>query len=90
MQMRARLGMHDQTRATGFDVARGEHVRGENHEVGLERLGSVSTRRVDDIGTEGEVRNELSVHHVPLKVVDSRRVERLDFGSESGEIAGQH
>lgn len=88
--MRARLHVDDESTATGFHVAVGEHVGGQHHEVGFEGLRGVSASGRDHVGTEGEVRHELTVHDVPLEVIDTGCVESFDLGTQTGEVARKH
>ena len=73
VQVRARLGVHDQALAAGLDVLGPSIWSGVlDHEVGLERHAHLPADRRDDVGTERDVGHELAVHHVPLDAVDSR------------------
>ena len=89
MQMRASLGMNNETTATGVDIALSQNIRCEHHQVGLKRLVGVFAGRGDDVGSKGEVGNELSVHDVPLEEINASGIEGLNFGSELRKIAGQ-
>ena len=90
MQVGARLGMDDQPGAARLDVARRHHVRGEDHQVGLERQGHSLAHGGDDVGPERQVGDELAVHHVPLHEVDAGLLESDDLVAEPGEVGRQH
>lgn len=68
----------------------GEVVRIEHHQVRLEWHRRVGARRSDDIGTEGQVRNELAVHHIPLDSIHSGVLECPHFLAEPREVGGQN
>ena len=90
VQVRARLGVDDQPGAAGFDVARGHHVGGEDHQVGLERQRDTIPHGGDDVGTERQVGDELAVHHVPLDEVDAGLLEGDDLVAEPREVRREH
>ena len=86
----ARLDVDDQPPAARLDVARGHHLGGQHHQVGLERDGDEVARRGDDVGTERQVGDELAVHHVPLDEVDAGLLQGDDLLTEAGEVGRQH
>jgi hypothetical protein len=81
--------MDDESTASGFHVTMGEHIGSQHHEVSLERLRGVAASGRDHVGAEGEVRYELTVHDVPLEVIDTGAIERFDLLAEAGEITRQ-
>lgn len=89
MEMWTGFGVDDQATATCLHIARRQDIGGEDHQVSLEGLGGVLTGRGDDIGAKGQVRDELSVHDVPLEEVNAGGVKGFDLGSKFGEVAGQ-
>jgi hypothetical protein len=90
VKMWAGFGMNDETTATGLDVTVGEDVRAEHHEVRFEWLRRVSSRGGDHIGPKSEVGHELSIHDVPLEVVDTGSIEGFDFLAQTSEVARQN
>jgi hypothetical protein len=46
--------------------------------------------RGDDVGAEGQVGDELAVHHVKLDEVHARFLQRRDLLAEAGEVGRQH
>jgi hypothetical protein len=46
----------------------------------------VSACSRDDIWSEGQIRNELSVHDIPLDEVDAGHLEGLYLLAQAGEI----
>ena len=82
----AGLGVHDHQLASGLDVQPEETVGIDHHEVRLEADGAVGARGSDDVRTEGEVRDEDTVHHVPLDPVDARGAQRSDLLSQAREV----
>ena len=90
MQVRARLGVHDQPLAAGLDVLGGHHVGRQHHQVGLERQRRVPPGRRDDRRAEGQVGHELPIHDVPLDAIDASRLQRGDLVAQPAEVGGQH
>ena len=68
----------------------GKFIGVEHHEVSFKGEGGVWTRRCDHVGTEGEVRNELSVHDIPLDSINTSVFECAHFFTESGEVGGKN
>ena len=89
VQMDGGLGVHDQALASRLDPPFGEQIRCLHHEMGLERQGRVRPAGGDDVGPEGEIGDELAVHHVPLDQVDAGLLEGLAFLAESSEVRGE-
>ncbi|CAB4656439.1 unannotated protein [freshwater metagenome] len=90
MQVCACLGVHDETLAACFDVALGHHVRCVDHEVRFKWLLGVWTHSGDHVWPEGEVGDELAVHHVELDDVDASLIQCMDLFTKLGEISGQY
>ncbi len=90
VQVDAGLGVHDEQATAGVDH-RVEDPRGfVHHEVGLVGHGDERTGGGDDVGAEGEVRDEGAVHDVPLDAVDAGLLE-FDAGlAQMGEVGGEH
>ena len=58
--------------------------------MGLERNGDVGTDGRDQIGAEGEVRHEMTVHHIPLDAIDARLLQSDAGVTQTREVSGQH
>ena len=90
VQVQAGLGVDDEALAAGLDVEVGQPIGLVDHQVGLERHAEQGPHRGDDVGPEGEVRDEPPVHHVELHAVDPGLLEGHAAVAEVGEIDGQH
>ena len=60
-----------------------------DHQVRLEHHVDVLAARGDDVRAEGEVRNEVAVHHVPLDAIDAGLLEGLALLAQAGEVCWQ-
>jgi 23S rRNA (uracil1939-C5)-methyltransferase len=90
MQMLAGFGVHDEPLATSVDVTGRQFVRGEHHEVRLERkLGVLSAGR-DEVGPERQIRNKLAVHDVPLDAIGASRFQRGHFLAHASPIGREN
>jgi hypothetical protein len=49
----------------------------------------VRTHRLDDVGAEGNVGDEMSVHHVEMDPVGAGRIDGADLFAQFGEIRRQ-
>lgn len=88
--MGARFGVHDQAPASGLDIPRRQDIGSENHEVSLERFVGMAAGGGNDVGPEGEIGNELSVHHIPLEKIDASCIQGFDLGTQFGKVAGEN
>ncbi len=60
-----------------------------DHQVKIERLFGARPDVPDHRRTEGDVRHEMSVHHIEMDPVGAGSVDRLDLLAEAGEIGGE-
>ena len=90
VQVRACFGVHDEALTSSFDVALRHHVRCVDHEVRFKRLGGVRTHSGNHVRSEGEVGDELAVHHIELDDVDAGLIQCMDLFTKLGEISGQY
>ena len=90
MQVHDGLGVDDEAPAAGLDVAGGQQVGCEHHQVRLEGQRRVVAGGGDDVRPEREVGDELAVHHVPLDAVAAGRLERGDLLAEARQVGRQH
>ena len=80
--MRAGLSVNNEAAAAGVDVALSQDIGCEHHQVSLKRLLGVFARRCNDVGSKGEVGDELAIHDVPLEEVNARGIKCLNFGAK--------
>ncbi len=66
-----------------------EAQRIDDHEVNVQRNRSEPTHGLNEDRSEGEIWDELSVHHVDVEEVCSRAGHARDLVSQAGEIGGQ-
>ena len=90
MEVRSCLGVDDQDVATGLDVAAQQLVWPFDHEMCFERHAHPRPTRRNDVWSECEVRNEMSVHHIPLNAVYARLLELDDLVAQPAEIGRKH
>ena len=86
VQMRAGLGVDDDELAARLDVAGEELVGIDHHEVSLELHRAVRLRGGDDVGAEGQVRDEDAVHDIPLDAVDAGLAQLAHLVAQAGEV----
>ena len=89
MEVGARFGVDHHGGAPGIDVDGGHLVGSNHHEMGFERDRDMGSDRPHDVGTDGEVRHEHAVHHIPVDPVASRSLEGDTLLPETGEVGGQ-
>jgi hypothetical protein len=75
-------------------LQRGEEVDEEgvvlHHEVHIQRLGRGVGDRGDDDGADGQVRDEMAVHHINVDEVASGIADGADVACEVAEIGGEN
>ena len=89
MQMRAGLRMHRDVIAAGFRERLEIGIAGRDHQMRVEDLLRVRPQRLDDVGTVGDVRHEMPVHHVEMDPVGAGRVDRADLVAEFRKVRRQ-
>jgi hypothetical protein len=90
VEMCAGLGVNDDQLAAGLDVAAEEVVGVADHQMRLEPHGRPGPAGGDHVGSEGQVGDEVPVHHVPLDSVDPGLFQGGDVVAEAREIGGQN
>ena len=74
--------MDDHQLAAGLDVAAEEIVGVADHQMGLEAHRRPGPAGGDHVGPEGQVGDEVPVHHIPLDAVDPGLLEGGDVVTE--------
>jgi len=78
--------MHGQVRRAGLGEGLEEAERLDDHEVHVEREPGHAVQRLDDQGSEREVRHELAVHDVHMEEVGARALDARDLLRELREV----
>ena len=87
--MRTGLGMDGDDVGTRLGECFQIRIDRRDHEMDVERLCGAGTYRLDDIGTEADVRHKMPIHDVAMDPVGTRRVDGLDLLAEAREICRQ-
>lgn len=90
VEVGARFYMDDQACAAGLDISSCHAVWILNHQMCLKGQRSVRPRRGDDVGPEGEVGHEITVHDVPLNEVDTRCLKLCYLLAKSREVSREY
>ncbi len=88
--MHAGLGVDDDQLTAGLDEPGDQVIGILDHQVGLERHRNRRADRGDDIGTEGQVRDETAVHHIELDPIHPGLLQGLALLAQPGEIGREH
>ena len=86
MEVRTRLGVHDDELAARLHVAVEQLVGVADHQMSLESHRRPAPASADDVGPEGEVGHEVTVHDIPLDAVDTGLLEGGDLVAEAREV----
>ena len=89
VEVGAGLDVDDDQLAAGLDVEMEEIVGVADHQMGLEADGGPAPAGGDDVGPEGQVGDEVTVHHIPLDAIDPGLLEGGDVVTEPGEVGRQ-
>ena len=87
--MRAGLGVHRDVIAAGLGEGLEIGIAGRDHQMRVEDLLGVRAHRLDDIGTVGNVGDEMPVHHVEMDPVGAGGIDGADLVAQLGEIGRQ-
>ena len=90
VDMRAGLDMGGQDVRAGIGKGVDIGIDWRNHQVHIHHRLDVLADRLDQGRAKGEVRNEMTVHHVHVDPVRAFGLDRFDLGSEIGEIRRQN
>ena len=87
--MRTCLGMDRDVVASrlgkGFEI----RIARRNHQMGVENLFGVRAHRLDDVGTIGNVGDEMAVHHVEMDPVGAGGIDGAHLFAEFGKVGRQ-
>ena len=75
--------------AAGLDEGLDEGIDRRDHQMHVEGLFAVRAQRLDHARADGEVGNEMPIHHVDMDVVGARRVERAHLLAQAREVGRQ-
>ena len=89
MDMRAGFGMHGQAVGAGLGEGLEIGIDRRDHQMHVERLFGVRPQRLHHRRADGDVGNEMAVHHIDMDQVGAGRLDRLDFRAQPGKIGGQ-
>ena len=89
MEVRPRLGMDGDDVGAGLGEGLEEGIDRRDHQMDVERLGGVRPQRLHHRRADGEVGDEMAVHHVDMDPVGAGLVDRADLLAEPGEIGGE-
>ena len=89
MEVRAGIGMDGDDVGAGFGEGIEKAIDRRNHEVDVERLLGVRAQRFDHRRADGEIGDEMAVHHVDVQPVGAGFVHRADLLAELREVSGQ-
>ena len=70
----------------GFQI----RIAGRNHQMRVEDFLGVRAHRLDDIGTVGNVGDEMTVHHVEVDPVGTGRIDGAHLLAQFGEVGSQN
>ena len=62
-------------------------IDGRDHQVDVERLLRVRPQRFHHAGADGDVGDEMPVHHVDVDEIGTRGLDRLDLRTQPREIS---
>ena len=87
MQMRPRLGMDGDDVRAGIGEVFQKGVDRRDHQMDVEGLGAVRTQRLHHARPDGDVGDEVPVHHVDMNPVGAGGVDRAHLLAESGKVS---
>ena len=86
VEVGAGLGVDGDDVGAGGDEGLEEGVGGRDHQVDVERGPRAGAERRDHVGAEGDVGDEMAVHHVDLHPVGAGGLDRGHLLAEAGEV----
>jgi hypothetical protein len=88
--MLRRLGLHRDDVPTRLCESFNVRVARLDHQVAVEGLVDMRAQRRDELRPEGDVRHEMSVHHVEVDPVGAGRRDVAHFLAELREVSRQN
>src|SRR5262245_48719556 len=82
--------MNSQTVRPGVDKSRDVSVGVRNHQVNVQWQLGDRTNRLHHQGTDGDVRNEVAIHHVNMQKMCPGLFYLADILTERGEVRGEN
>ena len=89
MQMRPRLGMHQDMIGAGLGKGGDVRIDRRDHQMHVERQAGVRPQAFQDRRSEADVGHEVPVHHIEMQPIRARRLDCPHFVAETGEIGGK-
>jgi hypothetical protein len=86
----ARLDVHDHDVRARIQIPADGVIGVVDHEMHVERNGRDTLQRLDDRRPYGEVRNEMTVHHVNVDDVGACCLDKCDGLAKSVEVCRQN
>ncbi len=87
--MRAGFGMDGHPVASGLGKGLEIGIGRRNHQVAVEGLVGGAAQRADDVGPEGDIGDEVAVHHVEMDPVGTGCRDIPHLVSQAGEIGSE-
>jgi hypothetical protein len=81
--------MHGDDVGAGLGEGLEVGVARRDHQVHVEGLFGMRAQCRHHVGTDGDVGEEMAVHHVDMHPVGAGRLDRAHFVAELGEIGGE-
>ena len=90
VQVRTRLGMHQQMIGAGVPERLEVRIGRGDHQMDVDGNGDVRTQRLHHHGADRDVGNEMAVHDVDVQPVGAGGLDRLGLFAQAREVGGQH
>src|SRR6185437_1765843 len=89
LQMHGRLGMNRQPGCASAREILQVRLRMDHHQMNVEREAGAAPYCVDHLRSEGQVRNELSVHDIDMNPVGATLRAHIDLVAQAREVRAQ-
>ena len=86
----ARFGMDRQDVGAGLREGGQHGIDRRDHEVDVERQLGVRPQGPNHVRTDGQIGDEMPVHHVDVDEIGPGGFQRADLLAQDGEIAGEN
>ena len=90
VQMRIGFDVYRNHLRAGFNKLRGVDTGLRDHQVRIDRQTSELRERLHHRQTNGDVRHEVTVHHIDVQHAGAAAFDCLDLIAETGEVGGQN